>query len=119
MSIDPLDYAGRKAKGKRPYYFDDRQVEQLLNITMALAGELAVTRERLDTIERLLEKSGTLSIDAIENYVPESKDIEDARQLQQQEFIARILRILQQEREAMANPNDQQDYQSVMDSLSK
>ncbi|WP_317928542.1 hypothetical protein [Halioxenophilus sp. WMMB6] len=119
MSVDYIAEAGRKAKGKRPYFFDDRQTEQLLNITMAIAGELAVTRERLDTIERLLEKSGTLTRESIENYVPDSKAAEDERQLWQQEFIARILRIVQQEREAITeNQAGQPSMDEVVDSLS-
>jgi len=101
MSIDYIAEAGRKAKGQRPYFLASAQTEQLLNITMALATELAVTRERLDTIERLLEQAGTLPRAAIESYVPE-RAAADERQLAHQEFIARILRIVQQEREAIA-----------------
>ncbi len=119
MSIDYVKESGRKAKGKRPYFFEDKQTEQLLNITMALAGELAVTRERLDTIERLLEKSGAVKIDDIENYTPESKDVEDARQLKQQEFIARILRIIQQDREATTESSKgPKSYQEVVETIS-
>lgn len=119
MSLDHIEAAGRKAKGKRPIFFEDRQVEQLMNITMALAGELAVTRERLDTIERLLEKADIVKKVDIETYVPDSKQAEDERQLAQQEYISRILRIIQQEREAITEGASQKSYESVMDSLSK
>jgi len=119
MSTDYISEAGRKAKGKRPQFFDNPQVEQLLNITMALAGELAVTRERLDTMERLLDKSGSLSIEEIERYVPDSKEVEDERQLKQQEFIARILRVIQQERESIAEfSKGANSYQAVVDAIS-
>lgn len=119
MSIDYIAEAGRKAKGKRPYYFEDRQTEQLLNITMALAGEVAVMRERLDTVERLLEKAGVLTQESVDTYVPETKAAEDARQLWQQEFIARILRIVQQEREAITeNRAGQPTMEDVVEALS-
>lgn len=101
MSVDHIAEAGRKAKGQRPYFLAATQTEQLLNITMALATELAVTRERLDTIERLLDQAGTLKREMIETYIP-SDAAADERQLAHQEFIARILRIIQQEREAIA-----------------
>lgn len=39
----------RKAKGKRPYYFANPDVDRLLSMVMALTGELSVTRDRLDT----------------------------------------------------------------------
>jgi len=34
----------------------------------ALTGELAITRERLDTLERLVEKAGILARDDIETF---------------------------------------------------
>lgn len=48
--IDKLTLAGTKAKGKRPYFLAEKQTEQTLSITMALAMELAVARERIDTL---------------------------------------------------------------------
>jgi len=101
MSVDYIADAGRKAKGKRPYFFDDPQVERLMNITMSIAGELAVTRERLDTIERLLEKADVFNQADVDSYTPDTKEVEAERQIKQQEYVARILRILQQEREAI------------------
>ena len=59
MQADPkLLNSTAKAKGRRPYFFDDPAVDKLLAMTMALAGELAVTRERLDTVERILAEKG-------------------------------------------------------------
>jgi hypothetical protein len=45
----------KKARGQRPEYFADPAIDKVLSITMALAGETAVMRDRMDTIERLLE----------------------------------------------------------------
>ncbi|NHO67224.1 hypothetical protein G8770_16875 [Aestuariicella hydrocarbonica] len=111
MSLDYLQLAGTKAKGKRPQFFADSDNERLLSILMAVAGELAVTRERLDTLERLLEAKGLLSQDEIETFTPDS-DQAEARGLLQQEYIARILRVVQQEKEAL---EEQQHCQSNND----
>lgn len=111
MSLDYLHLAGTKAKGKRPQFFEDADNERLLSILMAVAGELAVTRERLDTMERLLEKKGLVSQQEIETFTPSSDEAE-ARGLIQQEYIARILRIVQQEKEAL---EEQQRYQGNND----
>ena len=43
--IDYIHIASNKSKGKRPYFFKDPAVERVLNITMSIAGELAVARE--------------------------------------------------------------------------
>ena len=37
------------AKGRRPQFLDDPDSDRLLAMIMALTGELAVLRERLDT----------------------------------------------------------------------
>ncbi|NVK56276.1 MAG: hypothetical protein HWE26_11700 [Alteromonadaceae bacterium] len=108
MSTDYINDAGRKAKGERPYFLADQQTEQLLNITMALAQELAVTRERMDTIERLLESGNGVTREAIENYKPDPVAAEQ-RQLWHQAFIARILRIIQQNREDITERANGQD----------
>ncbi len=103
--VDYIKLASNKSKGKRPYFFQDPAVERVLNITMAVAGELAVARERLDSLERLLEKRGILSREELENYVPDTPQIEEERQLWHSEYISRVLRIVQQEMEELENPD--------------
>jgi len=88
--------SGIHVKGKRPYFFKDPDVERVLNITMAVAGELAVARERIDTLERLLEAKGVLERDDVESYRPD-EEVAAERMRWDQEYIARVLRIVQQD----------------------
>lgn len=105
MSIlDAIREAGAKPAGKRPYFLNPES-ERILAITMVVSQELAVARQRCDTLERLLEKKGVLSRAEIENFVP-SKDEAIERALDTQAYIARVLRIVQQENEAVVSPND-------------
>jgi hypothetical protein len=100
MSIaDALTEAGAKAAGKRPWFLD-QQVERVLAITMAVAQELAVSRQRTDTLERLLKAKGIIADAEIEAYAPDATAAAE-RALWSQEYIARILRIVQQENEAI------------------
>ncbi len=62
-TINDILMAGDKSKGGRPYFFNDQAVERVLNITMAVATELAVARERIDTLERLLEAKESLEVE--------------------------------------------------------
>lgn len=103
MSDTPIDWmtrANAKAKGKRPAYFDDPAQDRTLSMLMALVGEVSVLRERLDTVERLLDAKGTISRADIEAYAP---DLETGfeRGAATREFIARILRGVQQDMEAL------------------
>lgn len=104
-TIDPLKLAGAKPKGKRPYFLKDPDVERVLAVTMAIAQELAVMRERMDTIERLLEANGTITQSDIENYTP-PKTAAEERGAWTQEYLARILRIYQQEIEGLDKPDE-------------
>jgi hypothetical protein len=90
-----------KPAGKRPYFLNP-EVERVLAITMSIAQELAVTRERLDSLERLLESRNLLSRSDIETFQPKPEDAAE-RGLWTQEYLARILRIVQQEGEAVAH----------------
>lgn len=107
MSIDYIKLAGKKAKGKRPQYFNDPAVDRVLSITMAVAGELAVARERIDTLERVLEAKGIICQKDIEYFTP-TREEADQRGLWHKEYIARILRVVQQEFEELgeAEKND-------------
>ena len=104
-ALDSIALANAKAKGKRPYFFKDPDVERVLSIAMALAGEVAVLRQRLDTIEELLEERGSIGKADIEAFVPNPAQQAD-RSRWNQEYLARILRIVQQEREAIGRPEE-------------
>jgi hypothetical protein len=98
--IDWIARAGAKAKGKRPQYFDDPAIDRTLSIVMAIAGEVSVLRERLDTVERLLDAKGTISRADIESYTPD-RQAGAERGLLTKEYLARILRGVQQDMEAL------------------
>ncbi len=100
-SVDYIARAGAKAKGKRPAYFEDPAIDRTLSIVMAIAGEVSVLRERLDTVERLLDAKGTISRADIETYVPDREGGAE-RALLTKDYIARILRGVQQDMEALA-----------------
>jgi hypothetical protein len=99
--IDWIARSGTKAKGKRPAYFEDPAIDRLLSITMALVGEVSVMRERMDTIERLLDAKGSISRADIESYTPDRAAGKE-RGLITKAYIARVMRGVQQDMEAMA-----------------
>ncbi len=101
MSVDPILLAGAKAKGKRPAYFDAPESDRLLSMVLALASDVAVMRERLDTVERLLDANGVVSRADIETFRPD-RDAAHERGLLHRELVARLLRGVQQDMEALS-----------------
>lgn len=90
----------RTAKGKKPQYFSDPTVDKLLSMVLTLMGELSVTRDRLDTVERLIEKHGLFKVDDIEHYeLPE--DVNQVRTERRSAYIARVLKCVQDELDAL------------------
>ena len=120
MTDDTIDWmlrANAKAKGKRPAYFDDPALDRLLSILMALVGEVSVLRERLDTVERVLEAKGSLSREDIETYVPDHEAALERGGLTR-EYVARIMRGVQQDMEALTadEPPVEDVRQTLMES---
>ncbi len=99
--LDWIALAGKRAKGKRPEYFDDFATDRLMSIVMSLVAELSVTRQRLDTVERLLEKAGAVDRGAIDAYIPD-REAGYERGVETKAYIARVMRGVQQAMEAMS-----------------
>ncbi len=118
MKLNDIVMASEKAKGARPYFFDDPMAERVMNIAMAVATEVAVLRERMDTIERLLEAKGLLKQSEIEDFVPTDEQAEE-RQLWHARYAARILRIVQQELDAVARPEDNKPMHQIADEINE
>lgn len=100
--IDWIGLSAKRAKGKRPDYFEDPAVERLLSITMALVGEVSVMRQRLDTLERLLEAKGDVTQAEIEAFEP-TREAAYERGVLTKAYITRVMRGVQQAMEAMAS----------------
>lgn len=116
--LDPVTLAGTKAKGKRPWFLKDPDVERVMNITLALVQEVSVIRERMDTIERLLERDGAVTKASIEAFTPTKREAEE-RGAWTQEYIARVLRIIQQDREAIERGEAEESSEEVAEEFAK
>lgn len=108
----------KKAKGERPTYFNDRSIDNILSITLALAGEVVVLRERLDTVERLLEQRGALLQSDVDAYRG-PPDVLDRREVWRTQFLDVILRPVQQELEGLQEAADAGSYERQVDFVSR
>lgn len=97
----------RTAKGKRPQYFSDPTMDKLLSMTLVLMEELSVTRERLDTVERLIEKHNLFSQDDVENFEL-TEEVDEIRTERRIAYIARVMKCVQDEIEHLKRMADEQ-----------
>jgi hypothetical protein len=61
----------RAARGPRPEFFADAASDTLLAMNVALLTELMATRERLDTLERLVAAKGLVQRAEIDAFEPD------------------------------------------------
>lgn len=108
----------RKAKGKRPYFFENPESDKLLAIVMALAGELAVTRDRLDTVELLLEREDHIKRGDIEAYEPDEA-VRERRHQWREIYLERLLRIVHHDLESEKAGESREGYQRFIDELAE
>lgn len=83
----------RKSKGKRPHFFADPAIDQVMSMIVAMAGELSIVYDRLDTMERLLDSKGTVSRADIEAYRADAS-VEKERAARREQSLHRIFRVI-------------------------
>jgi hypothetical protein len=81
------------AKRRLPIPGQMPEEDRLLAMVAALASELAITRERLDTVERLAESAGLFRREQIETFVPTPVQTTE-RDSTRRHIIARVFRAL-------------------------
>lgn len=114
--FDWIAASGRRAKGKRPEFFDDPALDRLYSVVFALAAEVSALRERQDTLERLLDEGGILPRSDIEGYEPDRAAGEE-RGLATRANVARIMRGFQQAVEALES--DDPPISDLVEKLSR
>lgn len=108
----------RVAKGKKPQYFSDPAIDKLLWMTVSLMEELSVTRDRLDTLERLLDRRKLLRTTEIEAFVPRGKAAQE-RDARRAAYVERVMRAVQAELEEVtgdAKPSSEDDAVAAVSS---
>jgi hypothetical protein len=84
-------------------FFPDPNVDRVLGVVLELAAEVYVLRDRLRTIEGLLERSGRLDRSELDTYQP--TEAERAQRLAERDaLIARILAPMTAEFDSPAPP---------------
>ena len=85
---------------KRPTFFQDPGVDWCWATITALSAEVVTLRERLETIERLMERNGVLLAGAVDSYEMDAPEAE-ARKAQRDAFTNRVFYVLDREFDAL------------------
>jgi hypothetical protein len=86
--------------GHQPVYFDDPAIDQLHAALLSMATELAVALDRIDTLERLLERHAGVTREQIEGFAPDAA-IAAERAARHADLAARLLKPFRDYRESL------------------
>jgi len=110
MTIPPLPKA---SKGGRPTFLDSADSERLLNMVVALAGEVSLLHDKLDSLARVAGAGAPFTLDDIERFAPDEAVLAE-RSARRTAFLERVFRILQAEAERAMAP-EPHTYAEIMD----
>ena len=103
-AYDPM--RGRVPKGERPTFFADPSIDRLWWVMLAMLGEIATLRDRLDAHERLAARQGGWSAADVDGFEP-TPDEAQARNEQREALVERALRSITIELEAVRRAGTQ------------
>lgn len=96
MSGADEDAIPRYSRGKRPQFFDDPAVDELLGIVLGLTQEVSVLRDRVDAVERLLDAKGTVTRAELEAYQPDAAAAAERAKVRA-DYVQRVFRVVRRE----------------------
>ena len=108
----------RSVKGRRPRFLDDAEIDRLHGMMMAMATEMAVLYQRIDTMERVAASKGVILREELEGHVADAAT-ESEREVWRQKFLDRLFYLYREELDdRMAGETDAQ-YRAFLDEIAK
>ena len=95
----------RTARGKRPRFHEQDATDRLITIVLALASEVSVLRDRVDTIELLGGEAGWLTPGQVDAFVPDD-ETRARREAGREAYLGRVLHIMKAEIESLERDED-------------
>lgn len=108
----------RDAKGKRPQFYEAAGLDQAMSMILVLASEFAAMRERLDTMERVLEQNGIEAGAAIEAYQP-TPEVLTERELWRQAFLQRLYYLARKDAADAARGDTEARFRETIESIAE
>lgn len=98
----------RTVRGRRPKFFDDPAIDHLHGMMMAMATEMAVLYERIDTMERVAAAKGVMLREELANHTLDA-EAQAEREAWRQRFLDRMFYLYREELDdRMAGENEGQ-----------
>lgn len=107
----------RTARGKKPQYFSDPATDKLLSMVLELTQELSVSRDRIDTLERLIDRAGLFPMSLVEAYLPSPSEAEE-RATRRLAMLRRVFRSTEKELNDIKDQKEASSPEEIVEILS-
>lgn len=106
----------REAKGKRPSFYEDPALDQMMSMIMVLAGEVSVLADEIDSTQRVLKAHG---IDAATEIAKLEFDDEalEVRETRRQAMLDRLFYLVRKEAAESGANETRENYLATIDSI--
>ena len=99
----------RTVKGRRPRFNDDPAMDNVHGMIMALAAELAVLHDRVDSMEKVAARKGILLSEEIDSYVPDAQTLV-AREDWRRALLRRMFYVLREQVDDVSQDETEKKY---------
>jgi len=105
-------------KGLRPAYLGDMHLDQLLGIAMAVATEVSVMHDKLDTVARLSGTGSPFTMADVDGYIPDDA-VASERAEWRKAYLQRLLRVMHESFSPEAKQAELKKYTEFVDLLGR
>jgi hypothetical protein len=106
----------RSSKGKRPGFYDEPALDQMMSMVLVLASEISVLADRTDLMERAFAARG-IDIAADMAAITLDQAALDARESRRQAMLDRLFYLMRKEADESAAQETADGYRTVIEEI--
>jgi len=108
----------RDSRGKRPGFYEEPALDQMMSMLIVLAGEVSVLADQLDSTQRVLAKHG---IDAAGEIATLELDAEalEAREARRQAMLERMFYLIRKEAAELTKSETTEGYNTALEEIAQ
>ena len=106
----------RESKGKRPSFYDDPSLDQMMSMLLTLAQEVSVLADELDATHRVLAKHGIDTRTEIASLKFDQGAL-DERETRRQEMLRRLFYLVRKDAAEAAGQETLSSYNAALDEI--
>ncbi|MET0240947.1 MAG: hypothetical protein ABW184_13740 [Sphingobium sp.] len=106
----------RDSRGKRPSFYDNAGLDQMMSMIMVLASEMSVLTDHIDSLERVIAANG-IDVSAGMAGLTLDQDALEQRETRRQQLLGRLFYLMRKEAAESGAGETAPGYMAVIDEI--